>query len=125
MMQDKKTLMVIEDDQETLVMYKTVLEESGYHVLACESGVKAMSLLDNGKVSLILTDIRMPDVDMNHLLGYLNLHYPKIPVIVATAYAEYSYLLKKPGSTVKAFFLKPLDFEKLKKSIALTIHRHP
>ena len=111
------SLMIIEDDKSALMMYKDMLQESGYNVLACESGVMAMSLLDKENISLILTDIKMPDVDMTHLLGYLSLHFPKIPIVVATAYPEFDYLLKKRGSTVKAFFLKPLDIEKLKETI--------
>jgi DNA-binding NtrC family response regulator len=113
----QKTLMVIEDDKDALYMYKEVLDEAGYRVLACESGLMAMSLLDKDHINLILTDIKMPDVDVTHLLGYLSLHFPKIPIIVATAYPEFEYLLKKQGSTVKAFYLKPVDMENLKETI--------
>jgi len=117
-MLQKKTIMVIEDDKDSLFMYKEDLEEAGYRVLACESGLLAMSLLDSDSIDLIVTDIKMPDVDVTHLLGYLSLHFPKIPIILATAYPEYEYLLKKRGSTVKAFFIKPVDMEKLLESVA-------
>jgi DNA-binding NtrC family response regulator len=112
------TIMVIEDDKDTLLMYKDDLEDAGYRVLACESGLMAMSLLDNDPIDLIVTDIKMPDVDVTHLLGYLSLHFPKIPIIVATAYPEFDYLLKKRGSTVKAFFVKPVDMNKLLENVA-------
>lgn len=112
------TIMVIEDDKDILLMYKDDLEDAGYRVLACESGLMAMSLLDNNPIDLIVTDIKMPDVDVTHLLGYLSLHFPKIPIIVATAYPEFDYLLKKRGSTVKAFFVKPVDMNKLLENVA-------
>jgi DNA-binding NtrC family response regulator len=117
-MSQNPTIMVIEDDKDSLFMYKEDLEEVGYRVLACESGLLAMSLLDNDSVDLIVTDIRMPDVDVTHLLGYLSLHFPKIPIILATAYPEYEYLLTKRGSTVKAYFMKPVDMKKLLETIA-------
>lgn len=125
MTQSERNIMVIEDDKETLALYRDFLEDAGYKVLACESGVMAMSLLDHGNVSLILTDIKMPDVDMTHLLGYLSLHFPKIPVIISTAYPEFDYLLKKRGSTVKAFFLKPIDCEKVKETIEKLLEKKP
>lgn len=123
MSEDIKTIMVIEDNRDELALYKEELEEAGFKVLACESGLLAMSLLEKEPVHLILSDIRMPDVDVTHLLGYLCLHFPKIPVVIATAYPEYETLTKKRGTTVKAFFLKPLDMSKLKETIIQLVNK--
>ncbi len=110
-------LLIIEDEPDTLALYQETMEEAGFKVFPSKSGVLAITLLETERIQLILTDIRMPDVDMNHLLGYLSLHYPQIPIVIATAYPEYAVLTKKRGTTVKAFFNKPVDLPKLTETL--------
>jgi DNA-binding NtrC family response regulator len=115
---NKPTILVIEDDLSQLQLAEEILKEEGYAVLPCKSGIMAMDFLERSSVDLIVSDIRMPDIDMNHLLGYLAIHYARIPVIITTAYPEYEVLVRKSGNTVRDFFQKPLDYERLKTSIA-------
>ena len=49
------------------------------------SGLEALNLLSRAKVDIVLTDIRMPDMDGLQLLMKLKQHYSHVPVIIATA----------------------------------------
>ena len=111
-----KTILAIEDDPEALSLYREHLEEKGYRVFPSPSGVMAMLILEKEPVDLILTDIKMPDVDVKYLLAHLNLHYPKVPILIATAYPEFADLMAKHPN-VKGFFVKPLDMERLCETI--------
>ena len=117
-MSEKKQKVLLADDEPNIrILGEKLLKEAGYDVVLAADGIEAISKAISEKPDMVITDIRMPDVDVNHLLGYLSLHFPKMPVIVATAYPEYENLVKKNGNTVKAYFQKPFDFEKLKETI--------
>jgi len=119
----QKTILVIEDDVDALALYRDQLEDEGYRVFPSESGVMAMLILDREKVDLILTDIKMPDVDVKYLLSHLNLHFPRIPILIATAYPDYESL-KDNHKNVKGFFVKPVNMVELCETIKALIKNH-
>jgi len=58
---EQKTILVVDDDEDILLMARTYLEEEGYNVLQASSGAAGLNILQSDKpVDLLFTDIVMP-----------------------------------------------------------------
>jgi CheY-like chemotaxis protein len=56
-------ILIVEDDRDLLEVLKFVLEEEGYRVSTANDGAEALAIAASGKVSLVLLDVTMPDID--------------------------------------------------------------
>lgn len=102
----KKTVLVVEDDIDTSMIYSHALTEHGYEVLSARHGVEGVYLAQRHQPQLILMDIRMPVMNGWHALERLknDSETRQIPVWVMSAHfdedhspqAPYARLLNKP-----------------------------
>jgi two-component system cell cycle response regulator DivK len=105
------TVLIVDDTPDNLTVAKTVLEYYGAHVVTASGGAIALELLNSVQPTLILLDIRMPDMD-----GWAVFHAiranPKtthIPVIALTAYAMNSDRTAILEGGFNGYIPKPLD----------------
>ncbi|MFH2202568.1 MAG: response regulator transcription factor [Elusimicrobiota bacterium] len=86
-MGDKKKILIAEDDPEYLDLLKYALTTAGYAVTACEDGGKALEAALADRPDLVLTDVRMPELDGYHFAQELGDKYgadcPKIIVMTS------------------------------------------
>lgn len=61
-------ILVVEDDENLQLLYRSVLEHAGFSVVTASSGTEALARLENFHVELIITDIMMPEMDGYELL---------------------------------------------------------
>jgi CheY-like chemotaxis protein len=119
----RKVLVV--DDEETLTwsMTKTLAKDTGhYEIIIANTGVDALKILEKGPIDVVVTDIRMPDINGLDLLSTVREKYPSTKVIIMTAYGSpevhkeaarrgsYFYL-EKPFeiSDIRTLILKALE----------------
>ncbi len=62
-MDNKKTIMVVDDNPDIITIVKTILEGKGYNVHSAFSGIELLNLLKDQKPDLIILDIMMPEMD--------------------------------------------------------------
>src|SRR5512136_3432974 len=85
----KKVLIV--DDEETLKwsMSKSLSKDKDkYEVIIANNGKEALTLLKDNKIDLVISDIRMPDINGLDLLVKIKKEYPETKVIIMTAYGS-------------------------------------
>ena len=112
----RRNILVVEDNKDLRIfIMKSITSLGDYTPIGASNGKDAIEKLSEYKVDLVITDIRMPEMDGIEFIAYLNNKYPHIPVIVLTAYPEYEEEISK-YQTMK-YLLKPVDKEKLKKAI--------
>jgi CheY-like chemotaxis protein len=94
-MNNKKTIMVVDDNPDIITIVKTILEGKGYKVFSASSGAELLNLLDNQKPDLIILDIMMPEMDGLEVLTRLKsvTDTATIPVILLTAKVQYEDVL--------------------------------
>ena len=82
-----KTVLVVDDEPSVLFALSEGLSDRrrGVKVTTAASGVEAISLLEAERIDLVLTDLRMPEMDGFELLAYLRRNFAGLPVIVMTA----------------------------------------
>ena len=79
------TVLIVDDDSVYRLVSRRILEKDGYSVLVAESGEKALTMLAENKIDLVLLDIRMPGMDGFEILERMNSRGYKMPVIFLTS----------------------------------------
>ena len=75
------TILLVDDHEEMRTMIGATLELAGYHVVTAANGRAVKSALAAHSVSLVLTDLLMPEKDGIEVMSELRRDQPKIPVI--------------------------------------------
>ncbi len=116
-------VLVVDDDPVFLSLLTEGLEKfaKSFAVMKAADGAEAMELLGKESISLLITDIMMPNVDGLTLLAYVNEHHPSIPCFVMTASENPAAIKKNLGKDILRFFCKPISAEKLGPEIIKTL----
>lgn len=110
-MADVKVL-VVDDEEKIIKGIKALLEEiiGGFQVvLEATNGKKALESLPFIKVDLMITDIRMPEMDGIELIKRVRKQFPDMPILVLSGYDEYEYMRQALRNNVTDYLLKPID----------------
>ncbi|HEY4576011.1 MAG TPA: response regulator [Thermoanaerobaculia bacterium] len=115
-----KTVLVVDDEPSVLFALSEGLSDrrGGVRVVTAANGIEAVAVLEAEPVDLVLSDLRMPDMDGFELLAFLRRNHPSLPVILMTALgsAETSARLANAGSF--ECLAKPFHLPDLKRKIA-------
>jgi two-component system, cell cycle response regulator CpdR len=113
---DVSVVLIVDDDEEVLQLTADILETLGYQVLTARTGLEALERLRrNSQISVLFTDIRMPDVGGEGLAGIAATWRPDIRVVFTSGFGRprgSSEFLPKPYKAtdlIRAFPPQPLD----------------
>ena len=81
-MRPKKTILCVDDNEQTLSVRKFLLETRGYRVYTALNGQEAIQLFSAAHFDLVLTDLGLPQMDGNALIGQLKEISPEVPMIL-------------------------------------------
>lgn len=85
MLNEKKTIVIVEDDVDYLSILRMQIEKMGFNVIYAESQKEGEKLLETIKPDLAIFDLMMENQDSGFILSYkLKKKYPDIPVIIVT-----------------------------------------
>jgi DNA-binding response OmpR family regulator len=114
----KKVLIV--DDEETLTwsMSKSLSKDRDkYELIIANNGQEALNHLHENKIDLVITDIRMPDINGLDLLVKIKKEYPQTKVIIMTAYGS-SDVQKEANQRGSLYYIeKPFEISEIRKII--------
>lgn len=114
-----KSILIVDDESRLLQSIQAGLKSwrDTFSVVTALNGQDAISILREHRIDLVVTDLRMPEVDGFELLAHISKNYPFLPTIVMTAFAtpEIEDKISCAGSLV--LLEKPLDFDKLAEAI--------
>jgi two-component system, OmpR family, response regulator CpxR len=81
-MKPKRTILCVDDNEQSLSIRKVMLETRGYRVVTCSGGEEARERFKKGGVDLVLTDLVMPGVDGSKLIDAIKTLSPHTPAIL-------------------------------------------
>lgn len=87
-MKPKRTILCVDNNEQSLSIRKIMLETRGYRVFACTSGQQALERFRQGGVDLVLTDLLMPGVDGGKLVEEIKTLSPQTPTILLSSKAR-------------------------------------
>ncbi len=112
--QKSKSILIVDDEATSRYSLGRLLEREGYQVYSAADGYEALRKLQNNKIDMVLSDIKMPGLDGLGLLEQIRAKYPNIYVIMVTAHGEVDIYLESANLGAFDFVHKPVKFEELK-----------
>jgi len=110
-------ILVIDDNREFRSILKTVLEGKGFQVFEADDGEDALALMSTTAVQMAIVDLDMPRMNGIEFSREAKAKYPKLPIMMVTAFAQFYTPAEILSSGVDAFLHKPVDLETLGKAI--------
>jgi len=83
-MRPKKAILCVDDNEQTLSVRKFLLETRGYRVHTATNGQDAITVFSANHIDLVLTDLGLPQMDGNALIGHLKEISPEVPMILTS-----------------------------------------
>ncbi|MBH2882011.1 two-component system response regulator GlrR [Serratia ureilytica] len=120
-------LLLVDDDPSLLKLLGMRLTSEGFHVTTAESGQEALRLLAREQIDLVISDLRMDEMDGMALFAEIQKHQPGMPVIILTAHGSIPDAVAATQQGVFSFLTKPVDRDALYKAIdeALSLSASP
>ena len=117
------TLLIVDDENGYREVLKTVFEAEGYSVSTAANGRSALSHLTSKKCDLIVSDVRMPDIDGIRLLREAREADPDIGVVLMTAFGTMDTAREAFKLGADDFIQKPFNNEELKVIVKRTLEK--
>jgi CheY-like chemotaxis protein len=109
-------ILLLDDDEQMLDLYQELLKQlpSKPEVQVCNSGARAIALLDSEPFTLLITDLRMPKMDGLQVLAIVRRKFPHLRIIVLTGVLDEEYRSRAYAQGVELFWQKPASSEEIK-----------
>ena len=115
------TILLVDDDVEVLKALRKVLEKDGFAVLPYTDAPSAMQFINESRkhFDLVITDVSMPGMSGTAFLNAVKTAFPKIPVIIITAFGDWGQYMETIRNGACEYLNKPLD----KSELLSAVHR--
>jgi DNA-binding NtrC family response regulator len=117
-MSNKLRTLVLDDEPIVCKRLKPALEKNGYDVEIFEDPAKALKRIDEQEFDIVVTDIRMEDVDGIQVLEHVRAHSKRTKVIIITGYATVEMAREALAKGAFDFIAKPFKPDDLRAVIA-------
>ena len=114
-----KQVLIVDDEARLLKSIEAGLKNyrDDFVVLTALNGKAAVDIIESVDVDLLVTDLRMPEMDGFELLAYISNSHPFLPAIVMTAFATPEIEERVNESGIFKLLEKPIEFERLAETI--------
>src|SRR5690606_1941258 len=106
-------ILIIEDDVSFCLMLKTFLTKKGFEVFNAFSFKEAETILNEKKIDLVLTDVRLPDSDGIQILQFIKEVNPAIQVILMTGYTDIKTAVNVMKMGAFDYVAKPINSDEI------------
>ena len=113
MNEEKKSILIVEDDKAILKSLKDILQSEGYSVDTAENGREAIQKSKEKFFNMALLDIKLPDMEGTKLLVTMHENMPKTVKIMITGYPSLENAVEALNRGADAYIIKPVKPEKL------------
>jgi DNA-binding NtrC family response regulator len=110
---NKGTILVVEDDRNQREIIRTILSKGGFYVEAADCGRKAVDVLKNGNFDIVLTDLKLPDIDGTEVLREARALGRPCHVIIVTAFGSIPSAVEATKLGAFYYLEKPLEKDQL------------
>ncbi|WP_213877572.1 sigma-54 dependent transcriptional regulator [Pseudomonas sp. dw_358] len=112
-------VLVVDDEAKLCDLLVSALAGPEMQVLTAGNGLQALAILEQNAVDLVISDWRMPQMDGPQLLAEIKQRYPRLPVIVMTAYSTVKNAVSSMRNGAYDYIAKPFDIDELD----VTVHK--
>ena len=116
-------ILVVDDEESVATTIEAILKLDGHDVLAVTSGEAAIRLLHERQFDVVLTDLRLADIDGIEILREVQRTSPETAAIMLTGYASLESAVAALRSGAYDYLMKPSDVEELRATVNRAIER--
>ena len=110
-------ILIVDDEEEICSVLARRLTKAGYSPITANNGREALNLFYKENFSLIISDIKMPDMNSMEFLKNVRAVNPNIMVIMMTAFPEIDRVVEAMRLGACDFILKPFDLDQVVLSV--------
>jgi len=121
---EAKRILVVEDEPDIRRILQIFLTEKGFQVKVADQPARALEILEQGPVDLILSDVRMPGMSGIDLLRCLKQRDPEIELVLMTAYSSVKDAVEAIQLGAADYVEKPIDFRRLERVMSTVFEKH-
>ncbi len=116
-------VLVVEDDPDIRKILEMFLTQKGFRVKVAEGAPRALEMLAEEPIDLILSDVRMPDMSGLDLLRHLKERDPEIQLVLMSAYSSVKDAVEAIQLGAADYVEKPIDFRRLDRVIRAVLEK--
>lgn len=116
-MLEEKRILIIDDEIRMADSLKTLLTNYGYKVAVAYNGEEGIECLKQNDYHLVITDLRMGEIDGLDIMKYVENNLPKTYMIIITGHASTESAIEALHRQAFDYITKPFDFDLLKSSV--------
>ena len=116
-----ENILIVDDDIDILELLQRHLRSWNFHTYRAVSVKEAVTILRDTRIDLLITDLKMPEIDGFELIKFVSEHYPNLPKLVVTGYPSVQDSLTAIKSGVVAYLTKPFTKDELKTAVDGTL----
>lgn len=113
-----KKILIVDDELNMRLVLSAMLKKEGYDVSSASDGREAMQILQSNKISIVITDLKMPGMDGMELLSRVSDLYPEIPVVMITAHGSIATAVEALKKGAFDYITKPFDLDDLRNIVS-------
>ncbi|HEX7238839.1 MAG TPA: response regulator [Longimicrobiaceae bacterium] len=115
-----RTILLVEDNEDNVTVYRTILEHSGYRVVEARDGAEAIRLAREERPDLVLMDISIPEIDGWEATRILKADPDTagLPIIALTAHALESDRARAEEVGCDGYLVKPIEPRRVLEEVA-------
>lgn len=108
------TLLLVDDEASILSSLRRLLRPAGYKILTAESGRAGLEILAHETVDLVISDMRMPEMDGAKFLEQVRARWPEVTRLLLTGYADVTSTIEAINrGEIYRYISKPWDDNEL------------
>ena len=110
-------VLYVDDLQTNLILFQATFEHD-YHIILAESAAKALEIMKEQEIQVLVTDQRMPDMTGTELLEIVSREYPEVRRFLLTAFTDFETVVEAVNKGhIHGYINKPLQAEEVRLSI--------
>ncbi|GAB4346489.1 MAG: hypothetical protein Kow0099_27770 [Candidatus Abyssubacteria bacterium] len=121
-MERGRSILLVDDDREFCKAMKRMLEGAGYRMAAKHDGVEALEALSQGSFDLIISDLRMPNLDGMELMHEIVKRGIDVPVVFLTGFGEVESYMDLMNMGAFDYLNKPVNKQEILRVAKAAMH---
>lgn len=120
----RKKILIVDDEENARFGLSKLLAQEGYETESVANGYEALDVLRSRKIDLVISDLRMPEMNGLSFLREINRNYPSIHVIMVTAHGGIESYMEAVNLGAYEYLHKPVKLEELKSVMNKVFFEH-
>lgn len=110
---EKYRVLLVDDEEEFLTATSRALQRRNLDVDVAPNGVTALELIGKNRYSVVVMDVKMPDIDGIEVFRIIHRKHPNLPVILLTGHASIDDAFRTSKDGIADYLSKPIDIDHL------------